>query len=68
MIIVHMMNEPFKRYMVCPEDEYLFTSKVPDDYWNGQFYFGAQAIRGRGAIDEQYRSLSGYGITKVVFK
>lgn len=67
MIIVHMHSEPFKRYMVDPSDEYLFTSKVPDDYWNGYFHFGAQAIR-RSGLDEQYRTLSGFGITKVVFK
>lgn len=68
MIIVHMAHEPFKRYMVDPSDEYLFTSKNALDYHNGYFHFGAQAIRGRGVIDEQYRSLSGFGITKVVFK
>ena len=63
MIIAHMTGEPFKRYMVDIADEELFEHFEPGE--RGSFFFGAQAIRGRGVIDEQYRSLSSRDVVKV---
>lgn len=57
-ITVHMRNETFKRYRVVEEDEHMFDHGIP-------MFFGAQAIRSRGIIDESLRSLSGRDVTKV---
>ena len=65
MVIVNVTGEPFKRYVVDVEDESMFDNFDPDGL---PFYFGAQALRGRGVIDEQYRSLDSESVTKVTRK
>lgn len=65
MIIVNVTGEPFKRYVVDEEDAYMFDAFDPDGF---PFYFGAQALRGRGVIDEQYRALYSMNVTKVTHK
>lgn len=66
MIIAHMSNEPFKRYVVDNMDEYLFNNFDPKH--KGLFFFGAQALRARGVVDEQYRSLSSTDVIKITRK
>lgn len=66
MIIVTVEREPFKRYVVDEDDEYLFDTP-PEQYGMGFFIFGAQAIRKNG-IDESYRSLSSDCVLKVTRK
>lgn len=64
MVIVNVTGEPFKRYVVDPEDEHLFDHFEHEE---DRFVFGAQAIR-RNGIDEQYRLLSTDGVFKVTRK
>jgi len=61
-----------RRYVVVREDEDLFAA-IPDGpvrrehHFDGpQFDFGGQWLRGYGKVDESYRSLAGYQITRVV--
>lgn len=66
MVIVNVTGEPFKRYVVDSEDEYLFDNFEPGE--RGFFFFGAQALRSKGVIDEQYRLLDSNCVTKVTRK
>lgn len=65
MIIVTVAGETYKRYVVVSEDEHLFDNFEPEE---GFFFFGAQALRPKRVIDEQYRSLSSTDVVKVVMK
>jgi hypothetical protein len=64
-----------RRYVVAEEDELTFHN-IPDgkydydprNYGAGildKVFFGAQWMRKYGKVDEMYRSLSGYEVTKV---
>ena len=66
MMIVTMTGEPFKRYVVDSADEHLFDNFEPGE--RGFFFFGAQALRSRGVIDEQYRSLSSNNVTGFTYR
>lgn len=58
-----------RRYVVAQEDEYRFEGVASGPYAIGNNsridWFGGQWMRSYGKVDEMYRSLSGYDVTKI---